>query len=159
MPFCTHCGNPSGPADQFCARCGARQTFVPPSGTTGAKSNDPLAGIPRRTAAILCYVPLVGWVAAIIVLASDRFARDRDLRFHAFQGIYLFVAYLLIDWVLEPLLAFPGGPGRMGRFVVRLLELAVFAAWIWMLVRTSQNQRYSLPFVGELAERSVAEQR
>jgi uncharacterized membrane protein len=101
----------------------------------------------------------MGWIAAIIVLASPRFSRDRDLRFHAFQGIYLFVAWLLIDWVVEPLMSIPGNGSRPARFAVHVLELAVFAAWVWMLVQTSQNQRYSLPLIGELAERSVAEQR
>jgi uncharacterized membrane protein len=108
---------------------------------------------------MLCYIPLIGWIAAIIVLASPTFSRDRGLRFHAFQGIYLFVAWLLVDWVLEPILALPGVGGRMMRLIVHMLQLTVFGAWIWMLVRTSQNQTYSLPVIGELAERSVAEQR
>ena len=155
MPFCTQCGTSIGATVRFCPSCGAKQAAAPPPPSTA----DPLSGIPPRTAAILCYIPVIGWVAAIIVLASQKFANDRELRFHAFQGIYLFVAYLLIDWVLEPLLFFPGGAGKMGRFVVHLLKMAVFGAWIWMLVRTSQGQRYALPFVGELAERSVAEQR
>lgn len=160
MPFCTQCGTQVGPADQFCAGCGARQTPAPHTASrTGVPGSDPLRGIPRHTAAILCYVPVVGWIAAIIVLASPRFSNDRDLRFHAFQGIYLFVGWLLIDWVIEPLLTFPGHAGRPGRFVVHVLELAVFGAWVWMLVKTSQHQRYSLPLIGELAERSVAEQR
>src|SRR5687768_9113887 len=97
MPFCTQCGNNVASADTFCARCGARQVGAaspPPAG------NDPLRNVSRRTAAMLCYIPLAGWIAAIVVLASPRFQRDRDLRFHAFQGIYLFVVYLLVDWVV-----------------------------------------------------------
>ncbi len=109
---------------------------------------------------MLCYIPIVGWIAAIVVLASPRFQRDRGLRFHAFQGIYLFVVYLLIDWVVAPMFhIFPGPDGNPVRIVSSLLHLAVYAAWIWMIIKTSQDQMYSLPIIGELAERSVAEQR
>ena len=48
---------------------------------------------------------MMGWVAAIIVLAADRFRHDRILRFHAFQGLYLFVAWLIADHVLGPVFA------------------------------------------------------
>ncbi len=109
---------------------------------------------------MLCYIPLVGWIAAIVVLASPRFQRDRTVRFHAFQGIYLFVVWLLVDWVIAPIFHFVPGPlPDMMRAMARLLHVAVFAAWIWMIVKTSQEQLFRLPIVGELAERSVAEQR
>ena len=55
-----------------------------------------------RTAAILCYIPVVGWIAAVVVLATDQFRRNRTLRFHAFQGLYLFVAWLIVSEVIGP---------------------------------------------------------
>ena len=108
---------------------------------------------------MLCYVPIVGWIACIVVLASSRFAGERTTRFHAFQGIYLFVVWLLVDWVLEPFFGMMPGAGRaFMRFVAAMLHLVVFGAWIFMLLKTSQQQMYRLPVVGELAERSLAEQ-
>ena len=108
---------------------------------------------------MLCYVPFVGWIACIVVLASPKFNTSRTARFHAFQGIYLFVTWLLVDWVVGPLFQWTPGPGHhIGWVVSRVLHLVVLAAWIWMLIRTSQEQTYSLPILGELAERSVAEQ-
>jgi uncharacterized membrane protein len=105
-----------------------------------------------------CYVPLLGWIAAIVILATRRFQDDRSVRFHAFQGLYLFVVWLLVDWVLQPFFAMVPGPGAV-RTIAGLLHVAVFAAWIWMIIKTSQEQMFHLPIVGELAERSVAEQR
>jgi uncharacterized membrane protein len=105
-----------------------------------------------------CYIPVVGWIAAIIVLASSRFQHDRSLRFHAFQGLYLFVVWLLVNWVLAPFVHMGPGPGAM-QASLAVLRVAVFVAWIWMIIKTSQEQMYRLPIVGELAERSVAEQR
>jgi uncharacterized membrane protein len=105
-----------------------------------------------------CYIPLLGWIAAIVVLATSRFQEDRAVRFHAFQGLYLFVAWLLIDWVLQPIFtSVPGG--NPVRVLSSLLKISIFGAWIWMIIKTSQEQMYRLPIVGELAERSVAEQR
>lgn len=114
--------------------------------------------ISPRTASVLCYVPLVGWLAAIVVLASPRFLRDRIVRFHAFQGLYLFVAWLLVEMVVKPMSYLGDGFGP-GRAIGGVLHLAIFVAWIVMLTKTSQDRYYSLPIVGELAERSVAEQR
>lgn len=109
---------------------------------------------------MLCYIPLIGWLAAIVILASPRFQKDKSVRFHAFQGIYLFVVWLLVDWVVEPFFHIvPGRSGNVMSGLARLMHALVFAAWIWMIVKTSQQQLFRLPVVGELAERSVAEQR
>jgi uncharacterized membrane protein len=146
MPFCSQCGQQVSNADVFCARCGARQ----PVPATSAR--DPFAGISPRTAAILCYIPLIGWVAAIIVLAADRFRNDRTLRFHAFQGLYLFVAWLIADQVMGLVFAF------VPHFqIAHIFRAVVLGAWIFMLVKTSHEEAYALPVIGELAERSVAE--
>src|SRR3569832_1710198 len=106
MPFCSQCGNPVVAADSFCGRCGARQpgsTAVPPHPHATSLGRG-LESINSKTASILCYIPWVGWIASIVVLASDRFRHDRAVRFHAFQGLYLFVAWLIADQVIRPLL-------------------------------------------------------
>jgi uncharacterized membrane protein len=149
MPFCSQCGNQVGGADVFCGRCGARQNAGPSRTGPGA---DPLAGINPRTASILCYIPGVGWIASIIVLASDRFRHDRAVRFHAFQGLYLFVAWLLEDWVLRPLL------GRVPELHIhRIIEAGLLGMSIFMMVKASHDEAYALPLLGELAQKSVAE--
>jgi uncharacterized membrane protein len=159
MPFCTQCGNQVGITDTFCGRCGARQTAAAGTGKSTTAS-DPFRNVSRRTAGMLCYIPLAGWIAAIVVLASPRFQRDRELRFHAFQGIYLFVVYLLVDWVVAPMFhLMPNSGWRAGVAIGGLLRLGILVAWVWMIVKTSQEQFFSLPIIGELAERSVAEQR
>ena len=152
MPFCTNCGNQVAPTDVFCAKCGNRQA------TASAQGRRFPHDISARTAAMACYIPIVGWIAAIIVLASSRFQHDRSLRFHAFQGLYLFVVWLLVNWVLAPFVDMVPGPGAM-QASLAVLRVAVFVAWIWMIIKTSQEQMFRLPIVGELAERSVAEQR
>src|SRR5690349_21352033 len=104
MPFCCQCGLAVGAADQFCGACGARQPGPQPGPEPRTVHADFAGSLSARNAMLLCYIPWVGWIAAIIVLASLRFRRDREVRFHAFQGLYLFVAWLLVDWVLGPAL-------------------------------------------------------
>ena len=159
MPFCTHCGNQVGGTDVFCASCGTRQVplgAAPPPGGKGAQ--DYFEGISPRTAAMTCYIPWVGWIPAIVYLALPRFQADRLVRFHAFQGLYLFVAWLLVDHVVEPFLHAIPSPAPF-QTVAWLLHLLVLAGWGWMIIKTSQGEAYHLPVVGELAERSLAEQR
>lgn len=120
-----------------------------------------MTGISNRNAALLCYIPMVGWLAAIVVLASDRFRREAQVRFHAFQGLYLFVAWLMVEWVVSPALYVTdwGSGFAMHRIFANGLQLLIFAAWIFMLIKVSHNETYKLPIVGELAERSACEQR
>jgi len=167
MPYCVQCGNQVHDTDVYCGRCGSRQRDAAGSGpaeeprpsgpTTGfpGATTDPFHNIPPRTASILCYIPVVGWVPAIIVLASSRFRTDRVTRFHAWQGLYLFVAWLLVEWVITPVFRHVPGP----HVVDNLAKAVILVAWIFMLVKTSQEQVFHLPVIGELAERSVAEQR
>ena len=140
------------PTDVFCAHCGSRQPQAPPG--SGAPGRDPFAGITPRTASVLCYVPGVGWIVSIIVLAAQRYRHDRPVRFHAFQGLYLFVAWLVNDIVLQPL---SFGMVAPLQHVYRLVEAVLLVASIFMMVKASQGETYSLPLFGELAERSVTE--
>jgi uncharacterized membrane protein len=185
MPYCTQCGQQVGPADRFCGSCGTQQAPPPAAGEaagasagkSSASSSGPAAGtahgafpratsagqnvedalskIDARTASILCYIPFAGWVAAIVVLASARFRDDRTVRFHAFQGLYLFVVWLFVDWVFAPAVHF----AESTRSIADLMKLAVLGTWIWMIIKTSQNVLFRLPFIGELADRSVSEQK
>jgi len=148
MPYCSQCGNQVATGDIFCARCGARQPVE------ARPAADPLAALSPRTAAICCYVPVVGWIASIIVLASERFRHNQRIRFHAFQGLYLFVAWLIVDQVIRPLFhSLPEG----GFPVHKVLQAVLMFTWIFMLVKASHDETYSLPIIGDLAQKSASE--
>ncbi|HUI53737.1 MAG TPA: zinc-ribbon domain-containing protein [Bryobacteraceae bacterium] len=151
MPFCSQCGKPVGQKDVFCHACGAKQPEDAP-GPSRPIAQDPLAGITPRTASILCYIPVVGWIAAIVVLAAQKYRHVRAVRFHAFQALYLFVAWLMNDnvlrWVFTPIahLHFQD-----------LIRVVLLGMSIFMMVKASHDEEYSLPLFGELAHRSVSE--
>jgi uncharacterized membrane protein len=143
-------------SDVFCAKCGARQPVAPHGPAAGATppfGADALAGLHPRTASVLCYVPGIGWIVSIIVLASGRFRNDLTVRFHAFQGLYLFVAWLIADWVLRPAFFFMTWPHFE---IYRLAELALLGMSIFMMLKAGQNEAFALPIFGELAHRSAA---
>ena len=175
MPYCCQCGSPAGDADRYCAKCGTPQptganqrAHQPPPRPDGAPNPyQPYtnAGISPKTASLLCYIPWFGWIACVLVLATERFKRDKvegpEVRFHAFQGLFLFVAWLIVDWIISPMLSITRNlpvhfvPHPVGG----LLQLLILAAWIMMMVKVSQNEHYRLPIIGEMAERSVNEHR
>ena len=173
MPFCNKCGSNVTDTDQFCAGCGARNTSTgataDPGGPAAGGTSTPFGGpsmaaahkwlnsLDPRTASLICYIPFAGWIGSIIVLATERFRHDYTARFHAFQGLYLFVAYLIVDNVIGPIFGFDGNSA--GLQIERLLKLVLLGTWIFMLVRTSQGTLFKLPVFGELADRSVSEQR
>ncbi|MBI5281729.1 MAG: hypothetical protein HY858_08625 [Candidatus Solibacter usitatus] len=156
MPFCTQCGSQVGADTAFCGGCGARQAGGSPKPSGPQKSaSDFLNTVTPHNASVLCYVPVVGWIACIVVLAANRFRNDRDVRFHAFQGLYIFVIWLFADWVFGPITAY----AEATRFIGKALKAMVLCAWIFMLVKTSQGAMFRLPIIGELADRSVSEQK
>lgn len=154
MPFCTSCGTQVTTADRFCPVCGGAQAGASSSAMPGTTASD---GVDPRTAAMLSYVPWVGWIAAIWALASASFRRNQEVRFHAFQGLYLFVAWLIIVVVLSPAMFFTGPFGFAKP--AKMLELVALAAGVFMMVKAKQGERFRLPLLGEWADRSVAEQR
>lgn len=146
MPFCTKCGTEVRQTDRFCRRCGTAQPG------TAAASGKTGAGISERGATILCYLPWMGWLVAVWALLSDRFRQNRQVRFHAYQGLYIFVIWLLGRWALD-LWAELLFDGRVP--LGSLVELLLLGLWIFMLVKTSYGENYRLPVLGELAERSI----
>lgn len=167
MPFCTQCGKEVRATDTFCGSCGYQQAPGPSASAAegaapGAKTTPPknpvgdfVQTVNPHTAAICCYIPLVGWIASIVILAAEKFRHDKELRFHAFQGLYIFVLWLFVDWVFTPMAAFAAST----RFIGHAMHVVVFGVWIFMLVKTSQGELFRLPIIGELADRSVSEQK
>ena len=156
MLYCSNCGGPVNPGDAFCGKCGGRQpgaSSAAPSPPVPATSPGAAPGITPQTAATLCYVPWFGWIASIYVLASERFRQERDTRFHAFQGLYLFVVWLVVDRVIAPMFGYGFMPNLGWP-----LRMAVVGTGIFMLVKTGRRERFKLPVLGDLAEKSASEQ-
>jgi len=177
--FCARCGAPQRgaqagprtappfpPPPPFEPPPGAA-SFAPPAFGGASYAPPPFSARPRRPhkefladatdnhVAGLCYIPIVGWVFAIIVLAGQRFRGNRDVRFHAFQGLYLFVVWLVINWVFSPI----ASHSHMTSGFNDMVQFGLIILGVFMLIKTRNGEMIRLPFLGELAEKSVAEQK
>ncbi len=163
--YCSACGYAAGAEDQFCAKCGQRLTpenFSAESQT--ARPAEPAPNMPSgappaapgamedHIAAMLCYIPFIGWVPALVFLFTDPYRRNRGLRFHAFQSLFTFASVVAIDVVLGVVTL-----GAMPLFyeLHQIFYLAVVVLFVVMMIKTYQRQSIRLPIVGDWAARQV----
>ena len=91
MPYCCQCGTNVGATQQFCSKCGTRQPVTapppqppPPQPPPLPNRHDLLSDLSPRTASLLCYIPFVGWLAAMAMGHTTlflQFTRQSDLAF------------------------------------------------------------------------------
>ena len=156
MAFCQSCGAPV--EGRFCAKCGAT---VPSQGAPlpGSAAPPPPVAAPMQNnvASALCYV--LGLITGIIFLVMEPYSRDRAIRFHAFQSIFLNVAVIGLDIVLSILfhliLALFGFAGLLAVVIWPLFGLACFCLWLYMIFTAYQGKTIVLPVVGPLAQKQA----
>lgn len=118
----------------------------------GAGSDE---GIPANMAGALAYV--LGIITGILFVMTSR---DPFVRFHAYQSIFLTLAWILfwgafsiVSVVLGfiPLLGFL--VWILGVLLSLILGLGGLALWAMLILRAYQGRRWKLPYIGDLAER------
>lgn len=158
MPFCANCG--SAVEGQFCTRCGS--PMGAPSGPASGPSM-PVTGAPATTgmtdnvAGALSY--LLGLITGVLFLALAPYNQSKFVRFHAFQSIFLSVAWFAV-WIVESIVA--GIVLRIMPFMFWLIGLlwlviglGFMVIWILLMVKAYQNQKWVLPVIGPLAEKQA----
>jgi uncharacterized membrane protein len=149
MAFCQNCGSPV--EGRFCAKCGAPTGLDP--GAASSSSTIPPAGTAApefapNLASALCYIPILGGVAFLLV---EPYNRNKLIRFHAFQSLYLVAALFVIDIVLSSLF------GVIGIFwaFFPIIRLAFFGVLIFVAMKAYKGQKIVLPVIGPLAEKQA----
>jgi uncharacterized membrane protein len=147
MAFCATCGSPV--EGGFCAKCGSRVGAAPsavPGPTMQASGT-----MADNVASTLCYV--LGLITGIIFLVLAPYNKNRVIRFHAFQSIFLHVACIVIAIGLHIVL---GIINIFGLFLLSsLLWLAFFVLWVVMLIQTYQGKTIVLPVIGPIAQQQA----
>jgi len=162
MAFCATCGAPV--EGRFCAKCGsAVNAGTPPPAAGPAPSAGPAGAQPMaapmadNVASMLCYV--LGFITGIIFLVLEPYNKNRAIRFHAFQSIFLNVAIIAVEIVLgiffRILLAAIGLFGLLTGVVFPLFWLACFALWLYLLFATYQGKTVVLPIIGPFAQKQA----
>lgn len=148
MPYCANCG--AEVEGRFCAKCGTPVGAAAPpgAGTAGANPLPPPAsatGLADNLAGALCYLGLL--ITGILFLVLEPYNKNRAIRFHAMQAIFLNIAWIVVWFVLNIVLV----AIHLG-VLLTLVWLAFVALWIYMIVTTYQGKTVVLPIIGPLAQ-------
>ncbi len=108
-------------------------------------------------ACALCY--LLGLLTGILFLVLEPYNKNRLIRFHAFQSIFLniawiavFIALAIIGIVLLPIPFL----GPMLSIILHLgFSLGVFILWLMLMYKAYNRERWVLPVIGPLAEKQA----
>lgn len=133
----------------FCPGCGRSvQVIERARGTVGV--------LPEPVAGAVAYFTII---PAVIFLLVEPYRRNRFVRFHSFQSLGVFFAAIVAWAVLRiagvtlsliPLL------GHLLVFLISMLVgLAFFLAWLVLVVKALQGERFKLSVVGDFAEKQA----
>ena len=112
--------------------------------------NDNMAGA-------LCY--LFGFITGILFLVLAPYNQNREIRFHAFQSIFLNIAWFAV-WIVVTIISLAlNFIPFLGTFVSVVLHLGLFLAgliiWFYLMFKTYNGEKIVLPFVGPLADKQA----
>jgi len=97
-----------------------------------------------NVAGALCYF---GWfVTAIIFLVLAPYNQSKTVRFHAFQSIFLFAAWIVCSIAITIMHLYLLHP---------VLWLAMLVLWLYMMYSAFNNKKVKLPVIGDLAEKQA----
>ena len=132
----------------FCPVCGRGKGASPALGTTG--------GIRDNMAGALAYVTII---PAIVFLLVEPFKRNRFVRFHSFQCVFLVLAAFVLGLGLKFGLAVLILVPVLGQLMVLLISMVIsigcLILWIVLIVKALQGEMFKVPFVGDLAEKQA----
>jgi uncharacterized membrane protein len=105
--------------------------------------------------AALAYI--IGIIIPIIILVTDM-KKSRYMRFHAFQSLFLCIAYIAVMVglsIISVILGFIPGirvlAGLLMMLVYAVVPLAVFILVIVLAIKAYNKQELLLPTIGEMA--------
>lgn len=160
MAFCPNCGTQV--SGRFCPNCGLDTTSGPAASGAASSSYGPpganslsAPGLTQNVASALCY--LLGLITGIIFLVLSPYNKDRTIRFHAFQSIFLSIGIFVLDIVLGIFgsVLYAAHAGGLVLILWRIYELALLAGWIYLMYSAYTNRKIVVPIVGPLAEKQV----
>ncbi len=156
MAYCVKCGAALLEGASFCTSCGAQQG-APAAGGPGPAQPTTTSSMTPNVAGALAYV--LGFVTGIVFLVIEPYKDDKFVRFHAFQSIFFnvgaivfWIAWSIISGILGYLI---GILGVLMWSLGLLIGLGILCLWVFLMYKAYNNERFMLPFIGELAAKQV----
>jgi uncharacterized membrane protein len=142
MAFCPTCGTQIADGTA-CPKCGVGQPAAAPAAAAG--------GLTDNVAGMLAYFTII---PAIVFLVLEPYNKNRFIRFHAFQCLFLSGAIIALLIALA-IIAFIPFLGLILIPVHFVLWLGMLALWIILLLKAYQGQMFKLPVIGDMAEKQA----
>lgn len=143
MAFCNSCGAQIADGTSTCAACAGR--------LAAASSASPASGMTDNVAGMLAYVTII---PAIVFLVVEPYNKNRFIRFHAFQCLFLTGAWIVL-WMGLNIVAHIPFFGWLTILTWPLVSLAGLIIWVILLLKANQGQMYKLPVIGDMAEKQA----
>lgn len=154
MPFCASCGTQVD--GKFCPKCGAAiaaGASAPPPPSSASYAAPVSAPMADNVASALCYA--LGFITGIVFLVMEPYSKNRAIRFHAFQSIFLSVAVIAVDIVLTMILPFSLFSWGLYAMIWSVFRLACLILWLFMIFSAYQSKTLVLPVIGPLAQKQA----
>jgi uncharacterized membrane protein len=147
---CPQCASPMPDTAAFCPGCGHPML-------ADARARGPVGILTENVAGALAYFT---FIPAVVFLLVDPYNKDRFVRFHSFQCIFLWVTGLLIAVALRVVGLILYIIPVLGHLLVWLIAMVVILGavviWLVLTVKALQGEAFKLPVIGDLAERQAA---
>ena len=178
--FCTQCGAQVDEKARFCKQCGTQLLSTQPAGPGAPTANyqtpryqqphdfgagfgqspgqvpyqtpyqTPMVGadLKPNIAGMLCY-PL-SFITGILFLVLKPYNKDRFVRFHAWQSIFLFIALAVLSLVPRIL------PWPLEMLFLSGLRLLALAGTAYAMYKSYHYEQFKMPLIGDLAEKQAS---
>jgi len=110
------------------------------------------SGLSDNAAGGIAYITII---PAIVFLIIDPYKKSSYVRFHAWQSIFFFIAWAVIDILVGLVQNLVPSAVFLTLTVLQLVGLAMFVVWIIVFVSAFSGKRFKLPIIGDLAEKQA----
>ena len=110
------------------------------------------SGLSDNAAAGIAYITII---PAIVFLIIEPFKRSSYVRFHAWQSIFFFIAWAVIDILVGLVQHIVPSAVFLTMTVLQLVGLAIFIVWLIVFIGAFGGKQIKLPVIGDLAARQA----
>jgi len=150
--FCSSCGTQVPDGAMACPACGNAVAQAGVGGTATAPAAASTGGLTDNVAGMLAYMT---FVPAVVFLVMDPYNKNRFVRFHSLQCIFLWVAGFACGILLSVVSMIPFLGWFAGVLLSGLLTIGGIILWIVLVLKAYQGEMFKLPIIGDMAEKQA----
>ena len=110
------------------------------------------SGLSDNRAGGIAYLTII---PALVFLLIEPYKRSSFVRFHAWQSIFFFVGWAVIDILVRLIENLLPAAVFLTLTLVQMVGLALFVVWIIVVINAANGMRIKLPIIGTLAEQQA----